>query len=328
MEPPPALAILGQRFGLTPFELDVLLLCVAFELDTRIAGLCARAHDDPQRAYPTFALAITLFDDASWDVTSLERPLRRWQFINVDRRAALPLTLSPLHSDARTVDFVKGFNRIDERLANLIIPHASAAEDALSESQRVLVDRIAGVFSSPSEASTIQLAGPDIGAKFQIAGALAERIKRQVWQLKSAWLPVVPADIDDLARLWRRETVLAPTMLVFDAQEIGEDRETETVKTARRFLSRQVGDVLLAVANLAVAAPAIVLWLARGAGYRLHFEPLEEALPEDRKRAARIVNERVERLVRACPAQYLWGYNRYKRPAGGPPAPAGTNTSP
>jgi Kdo2-lipid IVA lauroyltransferase/acyltransferase len=68
--------------------------------------------------------------------------------------------------------------------------------------------------------------------------------------------------------------------------------------------------------------------LAQGAGYRLHFEPLEEPLPEERSRAARIVNERVERLVRACPEQYLWGYNRYKRPAGGPPAPNATSAPP
>jgi KDO2-lipid IV(A) lauroyltransferase len=30
----------------------------------------------------------------------------------------------------------------------------------------------------------------------------------------------------------------------------------------------------------------------------------------------------VEKLVRECPSQYLWGYNRYKRPAGAPPPPA------
>jgi KDO2-lipid IV(A) lauroyltransferase len=33
------------------------------------------------------------------------------------------------------------------------------------------------------------------------------------------------------------------------------------------------------------------------------------------------VNEGVEALVRMAPVQYLWGYNRYKRPAGAPPAP-------
>ena len=62
--------------------------------------------------------------------------------------------------------------------------------------------------------------------------------------------------------------------------------------------------------------------LAAGAGYRMHFAPLDGALPADRAAAARRVNEMVEQLVRACPLQYLWGYNRYKRPAGAPPPPA------
>jgi KDO2-lipid IV(A) lauroyltransferase len=62
--------------------------------------------------------------------------------------------------------------------------------------------------------------------------------------------------------------------------------------------------------------------LPKGAGYRLHLEPAEEPLPAERNEAARQVNARVERLVRACPSQYLWGYNRYKRPAGAPPPPA------
>jgi KDO2-lipid IV(A) lauroyltransferase len=62
--------------------------------------------------------------------------------------------------------------------------------------------------------------------------------------------------------------------------------------------------------------------LPRGEGYDLHLVPLEEPLPEDRGQAARRVNAMVEKLVRTCPTQYLWGYNRYKRPAGAPPPPA------
>ena len=62
--------------------------------------------------------------------------------------------------------------------------------------------------------------------------------------------------------------------------------------------------------------------LARGGGYRLHLEAMAERLSADRATAARQVNAAVERLVRSCPAQYLWGYNRYKRPAGAPPPPA------
>jgi KDO2-lipid IV(A) lauroyltransferase len=66
--------------------------------------------------------------------------------------------------------------------------------------------------------------------------------------------------------------------------------------------------------------------LARGAGYRLHLAPLEMPLPTDRATAAQRLNAMVEKLVRQCPTQYLWGYNRYKRPPGAPPAPAATAT--
>ena len=61
--------------------------------------------------------------------------------------------------------------------------------------------------------------------------------------------------------------------------------------------------------------------LPGGRGFDMHFEPLEQPLSGDRRIAARQVNEMVEKLVRSCPAQYLWGYNRYKHPAGAPPPP-------
>ena len=56
-------------------------------------------------------------------------------------------------------------------------------------------------------------------------------------------------------------------------------------------------------------------------GFRLHLRALEGPLPAGRAAAALAVNRGVEALVRLAPAQYLWGYNRYKRPAGAPPAP-------
>ena len=33
---------------------------------------------------------------------------------------------------------------------------------------------------------------------------------------------------------------------------------------------------------------------------------------------ARRLNRALEDLIRECPGQYLWGYNRYKRPKGAP----------
>jgi len=51
--------------------------------------------------------------------------------------------------------------------------------------------------------------------------------------------------------------------------------------------------------------------LAQGRGYRLHLQAVE-ADPLD----PAAMNHAVETVVRTCPAQYLWGYNRYKVPAG------------
>ena len=60
--------------------------------------------------------------------------------------------------------------------------------------------------------------------------------------------------------------------------------------------------------------------LPRGRGYHLHLEAMPDALPGET--AARQLNRALEGLVQQCPAQYMWGYNRYKRPAGAPSPPA------
>lgn len=62
--------------------------------------------------------------------------------------------------------------------------------------------------------------------------------------------------------------------------------------------------------------------LPRGQGYELYLSELEGTLSPDRREAARQVNSMIERLIRACPEQYLWCYNRYKRPSKGRTPPA------
>jgi len=66
-------------------------------------------------------------------------------------------------------------------------------------------------------------------------------------------------------------------------------------------------------------ATVLLLWgerLAWGRGYRLHFRELQRPLATDMDEAVRQVNREMERLIRECPSQYLWGYARYKRPKG------------
>jgi KDO2-lipid IV(A) lauroyltransferase len=54
--------------------------------------------------------------------------------------------------------------------------------------------------------------------------------------------------------------------------------------------------------------------LPKGAGYHLHLEAMPAPLAGESP--ARTLNRALEGLIRQCPAQYIWGYNRYKVPAG------------
>lgn len=61
--------------------------------------------------------------------------------------------------------------------------------------------------------------------------------------------------------------------------------------------------------------------LPDGRGYRIHIDPLPADLSGDKQQAASALNAALEQLIRQYPAQYLWSYNRYKRPGGvEPPA--------
>jgi KDO2-lipid IV(A) lauroyltransferase len=72
-------------------------------------------------------------------------------------------------------------------------------------------------------------------------------------------------------------------------------------------------------ARLATHTDACVLlaWgerLSWGRGFRIHLRPWTGGLGASPQEGAALVNARMESLIRECPAQYLWGYARYKQP--------------
>ncbi|MEN8107539.1 MAG: lysophospholipid acyltransferase family protein [Pseudomonadota bacterium] len=82
--------------------------------------------------------------------------------------------------------------------------------------------------------------------------------------------------------------------------------------------------VLLARLAQRTGAPVIMAWCERlpgGSGYHLHFRPGPQGINSaDLDTAVSAMNHAVEQLVRECPAQYQWGYRRFKtRPAGETP---------
>jgi Kdo2-lipid IVA lauroyltransferase/acyltransferase len=81
-------------------------------------------------------------------------------------------------------------------------------------------------------------------------------------------------------------------------------REAYTMTLSAR-LAQQTGATLL------------LAWgerLGWGRGYRIHLRQWPGEVAPQPEAAAAQVNMQMERLIRECPQQYLWGYARYKQP--------------
>ena len=87
-------------------------------------------------------------------------------------------------------------------------------------------------------------------------------------------------------------------------------RQAYTMTLAARLAERDTVATFIAYARR----------LARGEGYSIYVRRLDAARPGET--AVRRINRAIEEVVRECPEQYLWGYNRYKIPGGVPPPPS------
>jgi KDO2-lipid IV(A) lauroyltransferase len=82
------------------------------------------------------------------------------------------------------------------------------------------------------------------------------------------------------------------------------------------FFGHPAYTMTLAPRLAATGATVLLAYAERlhyGAGYHLKLRRPAESLTDP---AA--VNRAIEGLIRECPEQYLWGYNRFKRPSGAP----------
>ena len=82
------------------------------------------------------------------------------------------------------------------------------------------------------------------------------------------------------------------------------DRPAYTMTLLARISEKTGSPVLLCFAQR----------LPKGRGYRFFAEPL--LAPRPSESPLRALNRSLEQLIRRCPQQYLWGYNRYNVPAG------------
>jgi hypothetical protein len=264
-DPPPALVMLSERFGLSDFERDLLLLAAAPELDPAISGLMATLPGAARGGVgPSFALAMHSLEDPSWDVRAARRPLRRWQLIDVDSTQAQALGASGLRVDERIVNYLKGYNALDERLAALIDPAPPAAAAALAPSQQQAVQEALTLLRAAAAEgqATLQLVGHDPRSSWAVAQAVCAAWQWRPCKLALQALPAGRAEVDLLARLWGRETRLLPLALVIDAhalEDVAPERRAELVAALKAWSASSAAPLLLLLREAAgeISAPRV-----------------------------------------------------------------------
>jgi ATPase family associated with various cellular activities (AAA) len=219
-QPGPALELLGDRLGMSRFERSVLLLCAAAEFDPRIAAAWA-GGTGPGAGRPTFGLALTILPEPAWDAMSPHRPLRYWRLVDVYQEAAQPLVDSALRADERVVNYIKGLNQLDGRLAHVLRPAQDVLGPLTSSQEAAILDGLVA-WTDPDPAASlplVEILGSDPAVRQGLAWAMAARMGLRLYELAADRLPPHGPDLADLIRLWQRETMLLPLALYVDVSD-------------------------------------------------------------------------------------------------------------
>ncbi len=227
-EAPPALKIMATLFGLTPFEEQVVLLCLAPQLEPTLAHLYAYVQDDIQRKYPTPHLALTLFEGETEPGSGAAfsfgegAPLRRFRLVTQEpgQGGATPLLARPLTMDERLTDFLQGINRLDGRITDLVRP---VSPHLLTDSQRRLAERVQlSVWDRVREGTwpLVNLTGPAGVGKRAVASSLCQHLHLNLYKLEVGRLPGVGPERQELLQLLRREAILSRLAFYLEAREI------------------------------------------------------------------------------------------------------------
>ncbi|MFC9686583.1 ATP-binding protein, partial [Streptomyces sp. NPDC056948] len=214
-------------FGLTVFERDLVLLAAAQELEPTTGARCAAASGDPERAYPTFSLALAALDEPHWSALPPVSPLRRWRIVELDD--ASRLTTSRLRLDERILHFLLGSPYLDARLHGQL--RRTPVPDRLPPSYDLAASGVAAGWTDgarPDAPLLVELVGGDLRSRADIAAAAAARAGLGLYALSAEDIPVDPAERDRFARLWQREAILLPAALLLEFGEPDRDQQAAT----------------------------------------------------------------------------------------------------
>ncbi len=221
----PALHALADLLALSPFERDLVLLCVAPELDDGFERLYGYVQDDLTRKHPTLHLALILVGPdktgagAARECLMPHMPLRRLRLISLEAGPGSTWS-SGLRLSERARDYLLGVNRIDDAVAPYLRQIPSTC---LSAPQREKVDRLAGRLRLQASRGwpIVEIVGPRGCGKRALAQAVAGRLGLELLELEKDRLPVTLPERQEVFRLLEREALLSQFAVYLDASAAG-----------------------------------------------------------------------------------------------------------
>ena len=225
---PARLKRLGDLFKLDTFEREVLLVCLAPDVDLRYERLYAYLQDDVSRRRPTVDLVLRLLDASGRDGGTHERTalgpsgrlMRRGLLTPPPAEEPIQSSLlaRPLRIEERVVDYLVGSDRIDVRLeafTQMFAAHDTAANWTLPGDLRGGLVRL---LADPIERGRLlYLCGPASAAKRGTARAACAQAGRSLLMLDAQ--AVLSAHGERAATLLAaavREALLQDAVLAFD----------------------------------------------------------------------------------------------------------------
>lgn len=234
MDSPPAIERLTDLFGLSEFEKDILLLCAGIEMDSKLATQCCEVEGRQQRPYATFGVALSALPAAHWSALTPLRPLRAYRLLEME--SGYSFTSAPLKIDERILHYLAGVNFLDSRLQPVM--KLSSATAAVAQEHRQTAEEAAQVLNNSALAApAMHLCGDDDNGQEDTAALIAQKVGRQLFVAQGETLPAVGPELDQLAVLWSRESLLIPAALLIQCGSSG-------LSGAARYLAERLDGLI------------------------------------------------------------------------------------
>lgn len=229
MSRPPALMIVSDVFGLSPFEEFILMLCAGYELD----GKFAHALDSftcSSHSKPCFGLALALFKDSHWSSITPVAPLRHWRLVEVEGGASL--VNSRLRIDERILHYLTGISYLDSRLQGLLktVTCLAVQTPSLTAGIQRVIDGWCKL-TPTAELPVFQLCGSRSSDMQSIAASACQAMDLVLYQLDVEDIPNDSTERNALARLWQREAMVDRAAILINAVTEQQEKLTNFIKS-------------------------------------------------------------------------------------------------